>query len=39
MKGLAWLLLLAASAVGLALFAGDNPATIAVFWQPYRINL
>lgn len=39
MKALAWLLLLAASAVGLALFAGENAATIAFFWQPYRINL
>lgn len=39
MKALAWLLLLAASAVGLALFASENAATIAFFWQPYRINL
>jgi len=39
MKRVLWLLLLAASAVGLALFMGDSRASVALFWPPYRVVL
>ncbi len=34
-----WLLGLFAVAVAAALFAGNNPGSITVFWPPYRIDL
>lgn len=34
-----WLLALFGTAVAAALFAGDNPGSITLFWPPYRIDL
>ncbi|MCP5283209.1 MAG: heme biosynthesis protein HemY [Rhodoferax sp.] len=34
-----WLLALFAAAVAAALFAGQNPGSVTVFWPPYRIDL
>ncbi len=34
-----WLLALFAIAVAAALFAGNNPGSITVFWPPYRVDL
>ena len=34
-----WLLALFGTAVAAALFAGDNPGLITLFWPPYRIDL
>ncbi|MBU3740570.1 MAG: heme biosynthesis protein HemY, partial [Rhodoferax sp.] len=34
-----WLLALFAVAVAIALFAGDNPGTVTLFWPPHRIDL
>ena len=34
-----WLLALFAIAVATALFAGNNPGSITVFWPPYRVDL
>ena len=34
-----WLLALFGVAVAAALFAGDNPGSITLFWPPYRIDL
>ena len=34
-----WLLGLFAVAVAAALFAGNNPGSITVFWPPYRVDL
>ena len=34
-----WLLALFAVAVAAALFAGNNPGSITVFWPPYRVDL
>ncbi len=34
-----WLLALFAIAVAVALFAGNNPGSITVFWPPYRVDL
>jgi HemY protein len=39
MRATLWLLGLFAGAVALALFAGDNQGTVAVFWPPYRVDL
>jgi len=34
-----WLLVLFAAAVAAALFAGNNPGSLTLFWPPYRIDL
>ena len=34
-----WLIGLFGVAVAIALFAGNNPGTITVFWPPYRVDL
>ncbi|MGY8902992.1 MAG: heme biosynthesis HemY N-terminal domain-containing protein [Burkholderiales bacterium] len=34
-----WLLALFVTAVALALFVGDNPGTVTLFWPPWRIDL
>lgn len=34
-----WLFFWFAAAVALALFAGSNSATVAVFWPPYRLDM
>ena len=34
-----WLLALFGIAVAAALFAGNNPGSITLFWPPYRIDL
>lgn len=34
-----WLLALFAAAVAAALFAGQNPGSVTVFWPPYRVDL
>lgn len=39
MRAALWLIALFAVAVALALFAGDNPGTVTVFWPPHRIDL
>ncbi|MDR1967456.1 MAG: heme biosynthesis protein HemY [Burkholderiaceae bacterium] len=39
MRATLWLLGLFAAAAALALFAGDNQGTVAVFWPPYRVDL
>ena len=39
MRAALWLLALFGIAAAVALFAGDNPGTITVYWPPYRIDL
>jgi HemY protein len=39
MRAALWFLGLFGAAVAIALFAGNNQATITVFWPPYRIDL
>ena len=39
MRGVFWLLALAAMAVALALLVGNNQATVTLFWSPYRFDL
>jgi HemY protein len=39
MRGVFWLLGLAALAVALALLVGRNQATVTLFWPPYRFDL
>jgi HemY protein len=39
MRAALWLLALFGVASAVALFAGDNPGTITVYWPPYRIDL
>lgn len=39
MRAALWFLGLFGVAVALALFSGDNPGTITVFWPPYRVDL
>lgn len=39
MKAALWLLGLFAVSVALALFAGNNQASITLFWPPYRVDL
>lgn len=39
MRAALWLLVLFASAVAIALFAGNNQGTITLFWPPWRIDL
>ena len=39
MRAALWLLALFGVAVAAALFAGNNPGTVTVFWPPYRIDL
>jgi HemY protein len=39
MRASAWLLALFGIAVAAALFAGNNQATVTVFWPPYRVDL
>lgn len=39
MRAALWFLGLFGVAVALALFSGDNPGSITVFWPPYRVDL
>ena len=39
MRAVIWLLGLFAVAVAGALFAGNNPGTVTLFWAPYRVDL
>ena len=39
MRSALWLVGLFAVAVAVALFAGDNPGTVTVFWPPHRVDL
>ena len=39
MRAALWLLALFAVAVAVALFVGNNQATVTVFWTPYRVDL
>ena len=39
MRAALWLLALFAVAAAIALFAGNNPGTITVFWPPWRVDL
>lgn len=39
MRGVFWLLFLAAVAVALALLMGDNQAMVTLFWHPYRVDV
>lgn len=39
MRAALWLWALFATAVALALFAGDNQATVTLFWAPWRVDL
>jgi HemY protein len=39
MRAALWLLALFAVAAGLALLAGGNPGTVALFWAPWRVDL
>lgn len=39
MRAALWFLALFGIASAVALFAGDNPGTITVYWAPYRIDL
>lgn len=39
MRAVLWLLALFAVAVASALFAGNNQATVALFWPPYRVDV
>ena len=34
-----WLLALFGVAVAAALFAGNNPGSVTLFWPPYRVDL
>ncbi len=39
MRAALWLLALFAVAAAIALFAGNNPGTVTVFWPPWRVDL
>ena len=39
MRAALWLMALFAIAVATALFAGNNPGTVTLFWSPHRIDL
>lgn len=39
MQAIVWFLGLFVAAVALALFAGDNVASVTVFWPPYRVDM
>lgn len=39
MRAALWLLILAAVAVAVALFAGNNQGAVTLFWPPYRLDL
>lgn len=39
MRAALWLVGLFATAVALALFAGDNEGTVTIFWPPHRVDL
>lgn len=39
MRATLWFLALAGVAAALALFAGNNQATVTLFWPPYRVDL
>lgn len=39
MRAALWLLGLFGVAVAVALFAGNNPGTVTVFWPPYRVDI
>ena len=39
MRAALWLLALFAIAAAVALFAGNNPGTLSVFWPPWRVDL
>ena len=39
MRAALWFLALFGVAVAIALFAGNNPGTVTVFWPPYRVDL
>lgn len=39
MRAALWLLALFATAVAVALFVGDNRATVTLFWSPWRVDL
>jgi HemY protein len=39
MRAALWLLGLFGVAVAVAMFAGNNPGTVTVFWPPYRVDL
>ena len=39
MRAALWLLGLFAVAVATALFAGNNPGTVTLFWPPYRVDI
>ena len=39
MRAALWLIGLFATAVALALFAGNNEGTVTVFWPPHRVDL
>ncbi len=39
MRAVLWLVGLFATAVALALFAGDNDGTVTIFWPPHRVDL
>src|SRR6476646_2880622 len=39
MRAALWLLALFATAVAIALFAGNNQGTVTLFWPPYRVDL
>src|SRR5690606_38228182 len=38
MRGVIWLLAMAAMAMALALLMGDNHAIVSLFWPPYRLD-
>ncbi|MBK8073433.1 MAG: heme biosynthesis protein HemY [Ramlibacter sp.] len=39
MRAVLWFAVLFALAVATALFAGDNPGTVTLFWPPWRVDL
>lgn len=39
MRGVIWLLVMATMAVTLALFMGENQASVSLFWAPYRFDV
>lgn len=39
MKAALWFLALFGVAVAIALFAGNNPGTVTLYWPPYRVDL
>ena len=39
MRAALWLLALFAVAVAVAMFAGNNPGTVTLYWPPYRVDL